>query len=146
MKKFLLGTSFIAALCANNLFSQTANAENTLTFHIIGFEDNAGQALLKLFRKEDKVPTIPFMLLKSKIINNQADFSIESLPYGEYAAIVVHDENANGEIDHSFGIPSEPLGFTNNWELTLFSGMPTFEKLKFVYSKTSNFFTINLDN
>ena len=31
-------------------------------------------------------------------------------PYGDYAAILVHDKNKNGIIDHKWGIPAEPLG------------------------------------
>jgi uncharacterized protein (DUF2141 family) len=58
----------------------------------------------------------------------------ENLPNGSYAAIVYHDENDNGTLDHKFAFPSEPMGFTNNWNLSLFSGMPTFKKLRFEHS------------
>ena len=58
----------------------------------------------------------------------------KNLPYNVYAAIVVHDKNSNGIIDHRFGMPNEPLGFSNNWKLSLFSGMPTFQKLKFSFT------------
>jgi uncharacterized protein (DUF2141 family) len=38
-----------------------------------------------------------------------------NLDPGQYAAIVFHDENANGKLDRNFlGVPSEPYGFSNN--------------------------------
>jgi len=57
---------------------------------------------------------------------------------GEYAAILAHVRNKNGIIDHKWGIPAEPLGYTNNWKLGLFSEMPNFGKLKFNYSSSGN--------
>lgn len=37
-----------------------------------------------------------------------------SLPYGQYAISVHHDNNANGEMDRNFiGIPKEPVGLSN---------------------------------
>ena len=56
------------------------------------------------------------------------------MAYGDYAAILVHDENGNGKIDHSFGLPAEQLGYTNNWTLGVFTGMPSFAKLKFSFN------------
>jgi uncharacterized protein (DUF2141 family) len=120
--------------------------ETNLTLHVTGFESNVGQALLRLFRKEDKVPTKPFMTVKATIANKEASFVIDKLAFDDYAAIIVHDQNSNNDIDHSFGIPSEPLGFTNNWKLGLFTGMPTFEKLKFTFSKADNTFTVKMDH
>lgn len=36
------------------------------------------------------------------------------LPPGEYALILLHDENANGKMDTSFGFPTEGFGASNN--------------------------------
>jgi len=56
-------------------------------------------------------------------------------PYGEYSAILWHDVNGNGTLDHRWEIPAEPMGFSNNWELSILSGMPSFEKLRFEFTK-----------
>ena len=47
--------------------------------------------------------------------------------------IVFHDENGNGVLDHSkiTSLPSEPMGFSQGFKFTLFSGMPNFRKLRF---------------
>ena len=131
------------------MFSPKVNAQNietkdSLTFKVTGFKDNSGQLLVHLFRKQDKLPSMPFKVLEIQIKNKQAVVVIRDLPYGEYAGIFVHDKNANNEIDHRWGIPDEPLGFTNHWKLSLFSGMPTFNKLKFSFSPSSNYYEIHM--
>jgi uncharacterized protein (DUF2141 family) len=85
------------------------------------------------------------MTVNSIIVNKKAIFAIKNLLFGDYAAIVLHNQNSNNKIDHSWGFLSEPLGFTNNWKLSLFFGMPTFEKLKFNYSKSNSIFDIKLN-
>jgi len=134
----------LAVLFTSGAYSQNVKTIGTLTFNVTGFADNSGQLLVQLFRKEDKVPAHPFKQIKATIINKKADAVIENLPYGDYAAIFVHDKNSNGKIDHSWGIPSEPLGYTNNWKLSLFSGMPSFDKLKFTFSIAQEHFSIKM--
>jgi uncharacterized protein (DUF2141 family) len=141
MKKnlIILTAAFVLVTC--NVFSQ----KGTLTFDITGITENTGQIIVQLFRQQDDVPSSPFMRVKAGIKNNKVVVVIENLTYGDYAAIILHDLNSNGVTDHSWGIPSEPLGFTNNWELSLFSGMPSFEKLKFTFSSTNNLLKINMN-
>lgn len=48
------------------------------------------------------------------------------LPSGQYAIIVIHDENDNGRLDeNSFGVPTEGYGFGNNAQALLSS--PSFD-------------------
>jgi uncharacterized protein (DUF2141 family) len=101
---------------------------------------------VQLFRKDDKIPSSPYMRVKSAISNKKAVVVMNNLLYGDYAAIIVHDKNLNGETDHSFGFPSEPLGFTNNWRLTLFSGIPDFDDLKFNFSAIKNQYQIVVED
>ena len=62
------------------------------------------------------------------------------------AAILYHDQNSNGTLDHNFfRIPNEPMGFSNEWKLTLFSGMPNFSKLKFEYSEHKQDYKIDIE-
>lgn len=49
------------------------------------------------------------------------------LPDGTYAFAVIHDENANHDVDmDEQGVPTEPTGFSNNPVLKAF---PTFEQV-----------------
>ena len=137
---------FISMLITTNLFCFSAFSQIgiPLTIHATGFKSNDGQALLELYRKEDNVPKKPYMTIKAAISNNEATFSIKNLDSGDYAAIIVQDENSNNKIDHSWGIPGEPMGFTNNWKLSLFSGLPSFEKLKFNFSAANSTCTVKM--
>lgn len=121
--------------CPNCLASGSNCHTATLTFHATNFKHDNGDAVIFLFRKEDAIPQSPFKKIKAKIENGNAEIVFKNIPFGDYAAILLHDENCNGIIDHAFGIPSEPLGYSNNWRLTLMSGMPNFEKLKFSFSE-----------
>ncbi len=52
-----------------------------------------------------------------------------SLPSGEYALALIHDENGNGKLDKSFGMPREGVGFSRNPRLTF--GPPRFAAAAF---------------
>jgi uncharacterized protein (DUF2141 family) len=145
MKKALFSLTLILFLSGFSRIPQGEKNEHNLSIHVSGFTCNNGQALLQLFRITDKVPTKPFMVVKASIANKETSFSVDNIPYGDYAAIILHDENSNNMVDHSWGIPSEPLGFSNNWSLSLFSGMPSFEKLRFTYSGTNYSFSIMME-
>ena len=135
----------ILLVAALGAFAQNKETHVPLAFKVTGFADDSGQLLVYLFRKEDRLPSDPFKILEIKIENKQASVEIDNLPFGNYACIFIHDKNANNHIDHRFGIPNEPLGYTNYWKLSLFSGMPTFEKLKFTYSASKNNYPIDMD-
>ena len=145
MKKTIILLSAAMLFLTSGLYSQNDLTKGKLTFNLTGFADNSGQVIVQLFRREDKVPAKPFMEVMAKITNKEAVVTIENLSYGVYAAILVHDKNANGYIDHRMGIPNEPLAYPNNWKLTLLSGMPTFDKLKFSFSQIKDHLTIAFD-
>ena len=144
MQKTLLSLAIIFSLVHSCAWSQTPKPAETLTFHVTGFENNTGQAIVYLYRQEDKVPTKPFTHATALIVNKVAEITFPGLSYGDYAAIVVHDLNANGKIDHKWGMPAEPLGYTNKWKFSLFSGMPTFEKLRFHFSASCRTIAITM--
>jgi len=111
--------------------SLSCAGQQRLTIVAGNFRSSAGVAVVNLFREHDDIPKAPFRTMSVKINDGRSVITFENLPAGDYAAILFHDENSNGTIDHRFGFPKEPMGFSNNWRLSLFSGMPTFEKLKF---------------
>lgn len=125
-------------LCISmNAFSQTqTSGKDMLTISAGNFSSDSGQAVVRLFRKDDDLPTKAFMEVSAKIIDGKSILTFADIPFGEYAAILFHDENLNGTLDHNFlGLPKEPIGFSNGWNLTIFSGMPNFSKLKFEFSE-----------
>lgn len=139
---------FSIYLCFSmNAFSQTQTIDSgTLTIHAGNFSSDEGSAVVELFRKEDDIPGKPFMKTSSNIRNGKAVIVITDIPYGEYAAILYHDQNSNGTLDHNFfRIPDEPMGFSNQWKLNLFSGMPNFTKLKFKFSEQNKNCKIDIE-
>jgi uncharacterized protein (DUF2141 family) len=115
-----------------------------LTIRVTGFETDQGRAIVRLFREHDGMPKRPFLEVRGVIHEGKSTLVIDTLSYGQYAAIAFHDENDNGELDHSWGLPAEPLGFSGGWTLSLFSGMPTFEKLRFEFSRQNAEWTIQV--
>jgi len=122
---------FIGLIC-------NAQPSGTLTIDATNFKSDNCVAVVHLFRKQDDVPKKPFIEASHAIINGKSKIVFQNLVYGEYAAILFHDENSNEKLDHRFGLPNEPMGFSNNWKLSLFSGMPTFQKLRFEFNENKS--------
>ena len=55
-----------------------------------------------------------------------------TLPRGDYAIAVIHDENGNGKLDTFAGIPREGFGFSQNPTITF--GPPSFKAARFTIS------------
>ena len=56
------------------------------------------------------------------------------VPYGSYAASLLHDENKDGELNTNIvGIPKEGIGFSN--DPRIIKGTPSFEKTCFEFNE-----------
>ncbi len=117
MKHFTIFISlFFMTLTAATAFAgQTRINTSNLIIHITGFENSKGVAKVALVNsKKNYSEDIPFKGYNFSIINNRVIKTI-TLPYGEYAIKVYHDENGNDEMDtRMFGIPKERYGFSND--------------------------------
>lgn len=99
-----------------------------------GFGHERGQAVANLFREGDDVFHKPYLRVTTKIEAGKAVLVFPALQHGTYAITMFHDENGNNDLDHNiFHIPAEPLGFSNGFKFSLFSGLPNFEKLRFEF-------------
>jgi uncharacterized protein (DUF2141 family) len=122
-----LGGTMVSAVAAD------APANGDLTVRASGFAHARGHAVAKLFMVGDNVLEAGRWQVTAPIENGLAAFRFSHLPAGSYAVVVFHDENDNGQIDHGLLGPSEPLGFSGGFALSLFSGRPNFERLKFAF-------------
>lgn len=114
--------------------AQTPPAEPgraSITVQASGFKDEQGQAIAKLFQPGDNVLAAGRWEVRSDIHDGRATLVLPPVPAGRYALVVFHDRNNNGHIDHGLMGPSEALGFSGGFRLSLFSGRPTFDELKF---------------
>ncbi len=76
------------------------------------------------------------------VSGKELTFSFADLPPGEYAVMVMHDENGNGELDFNvLGIPSEGYGFSNNPEAF---GKPRYDAARFKLASEGGAITIRL--
>jgi len=134
----LLRRCTVAILSATPLASPVATAQGLkadgLTIRATGFSHARGHAIAKIFVPGDNVRGPARWQISASIQNRAAAFHLPGLPPGTYAAVVFHDENNNGILDHGLIGPLEPIGFSGGFVLNLTSGMPTFERLKFEFS------------
>lgn len=124
---FILAIASSSQVFAGKSKTGTVN----LVIHITGFETTDGVAKVALVNSQENYESgdNPFMGFNFKIINNEVLQTI-TLPQGDYAIKVYHDENANDEMDTlMFGIPKEKYGFSNNARGTI--GPPEFDEAKF---------------
>lgn len=133
MKKVIIITSSALLFFLISSFTQSTG-NGTLFINADNFKNDNGKAIANLFRKGDNVRKKPFMQASGKIVNGKSVIVFNDIVYGDYAVILWHDKNSNGDLDHSWGMPAEPMGCSNGWKFSFFSGMPTFEKLTFEFS------------
>jgi len=118
----------------------------TLIIKITGFENDKGDCWFGLdnseevFESEDTV----FIGKILPIVNGEVNFTIDSLPYGNYAIRVFHDENGNSELDTDIlGIPSEDYGYSN--DASGWFGPPSWEKAEFLFNEKEMIVLIVVD-
>jgi len=130
---------FIQGICLWMLFgyvgSLTANDQKgSLKIQIIGIPFEKGEIVVYLYNKDEKLFGEKGLVLKSKITKDKANVTFENVTFDEYAVFVYQDENLNGKLDHRFFIPAEPMGFSNDFRPTFFTGKPKFSDLKFEFN------------
>lgn len=57
------------------------------------------------------------------------DIRMTGLAPGDYALLVIHDENRNGRLDKTFGLPREGFGFSRNPAMRM--GPPHYQDVRF---------------
>jgi len=117
-----------------------------LIVDIEGFKKELGNVVVKLYREQDDAPKGDgYLSIVEPLSKRSAQVAFEGLAFGEYAIFVFHDKNGNKDLDHNmFKIPSEPMGFSGGFKLSLFSGVPRYEELKFSFSVDSQHVNIKV--
>lgn len=132
MKSF----AFAAVLVLTHL-SEASALE--LTIELTGLENRNGDLLYAVYADEDSFLSDADRALKSGFIPRADTNGIPkitlSLDVGYYAIAVIHDENANGELDTgAFGIPVEGYGFSQNPNTT--TTPPSFSETRVLLDQT----------
>lgn len=107
-----------AADAADAAADAAPGGAGAIALRLAGFRSAEGQALIAVYRGEDGFPTKPdraWRKLAAKIADGRVRVELPDVPPGEYAVVVVHDENGNNDLDTSWiGIPKEGIGASNN--------------------------------
>lgn len=141
----LLSALAIVLFCSVPAPGQTSIAPVPLTVKITGLKSTAGKLVVNIFRKGDALLGPPFLKQSVPITGSNAVVIFGELPYSTYAVFAFHDENNNGTLDHNrLHIPKEPMGYSNNWHFGLFTGMPTFDKTQFSFTRENSSIEISL--
>lgn len=141
MLKFWL---FLAILLSLSAAAAGQTSFPSVRVHVTGAQPAAGPVEVTLFDSAESFMREPFRQQSGQVSEAGEFITVfDDLPAGEYAAVVVHDENDNGRLDSGFlGMGSEPYGFSNGAD-TWF-GWPAFEEAKFAVEASTEI-TIDLD-
>jgi uncharacterized protein (DUF2141 family) len=124
------GALILAASAA--LLTGAAEPGGTLRLDVTGLRSANGMVLVCLTREAARFPDCSgsSTARTAKVPADSPHVSFEGLQPGRYAISVLHDENANGRADKSFGlIPREGFGFSRDAPVRM--GPPKFEQAAF---------------
>jgi uncharacterized protein (DUF2141 family) len=134
----MMKNTYILFFCLLSLSFQLTAQKSQLVIYVVDFENNKGQVILDIYNNEKGFPIDAEKAIKRVVgtINNKtASFDVTDLPLGEYAFVVIHDENKNNELDDNFiGIPTEALGVSKNVKGRF--GPPSFDDAMFTLTNT----------
>lgn len=111
------------------------------TVRISNVTPGKGQVIVALFSNEKTFLSKAAYSDKKTSVEKELVFTFH-IPEGSYAISVFQDINNNAELDKNWtGIPSEPIGFGNNYKPF---GPPSFEKSTVIYSAATSTTSIKL--
>ncbi len=143
MRKFVFIFVFVAALtlsakvkhqdAAIQPADPTVQGPYTLTVEIDGLRNSTGNIDMLVFNQSEGWPDeIPHSIRAYEVpaVEGNMVLKVENLPAGDYAVIVVHDENFNRRIDKDWrGVPVEQWGMSNNPRV--YFKTPSFDRARF---------------
>ena len=102
----------------------------SLTLTIENIASIEGNLMIQVMAEDSFENRDPVARAIVEVTSNPQTTVIEDLPPGEYAVMLIHDENGNGEMERNMmGIPREPMAFSNGARIRF--GPPSFEAMKF---------------
>lgn len=112
---------------------ETQGGVFTLTVDIEALRNSTGNIDMLVFDQAQGWPDeLPFSMRKFEVpaVEGNMTMKVPNLPPGDYAVIVVHDENLNRRIDKDWrGVPIEQWGMSNNPRV--YMSTPAFHRAKF---------------
>ena len=116
-----------------------------VTVLVSNLSTGTGSVEITLFDSAESFLKEPYRQQSGKA-GEDGSFEVEfvELPAGEYAVVVVHNENDNGKLDSGFlGFGGENYGYSNN--VKPWFGRPDFEDAKFTVDQPETVVEIDFD-
>jgi uncharacterized protein (DUF2141 family) len=135
-----------ALLIFSLLFSLQAEKLTNLRLTVSNIQNNKGSLSVAIYGKDGTFGELDGVIHEVQMAPKVGSVdTIISIPTGEYAIIVLHDENRNEKMDTGFmGMPKEGYGCSNN--SMSFIGIPKLEKSLFLLTGDSASVSIELRN
>ena len=140
--------NYCTALLAASLLTLPLLAEAQLaqlTVTVRGLVPASGKVEVSLFNTPESFLQKP-LVQNTQAVDGKEElvFEFSGLLDGQYAVVVVHDENDNGRLDNGFlGLGGESFAYSND-PFTLF-GRPSFEAAGFTVGTENVAIDIDLD-
>lgn len=112
------------------MFISTFSYAGNLTVNVEDARNQNGDFYYALFNDDEGFPDdVTKSFRQGKVSAKEVTFTLDDLPPGVYALTFFHDENGNGKMDKTLGIPLEGFAFSNNPRILF--GPPSFKKCSF---------------
>lgn len=129
------------------LFISADAPTGTIKVHVTNLKNDKGNVKLSLYNSADGFPKDANKAVKKAALpikDGKAYIEFPDMPYGEYAVILLHDENNNDKMDtHFYGAPKEGYAASNGAKGTF--GPPDFEDARFVLDQNMVSVVLKLD-
>lgn len=123
--------SFLLVCISLTSFSQDTLANITVT--VDNVKNDKGKVVFSLHTKDTFMKGNGIMNAESDIKEGKVTITFENVQAGEYAIMVLHDENDNQRMDfRENGMPLESYGMSNN---VMSFGPPVYDDAKFKVEK-----------
>lgn len=142
----IIGTLTLAVSCAHmGLLLASELETGTLMVKVEGLTNDEGLVRFGLYGDEPSYDKRKGAVRSANLEprDQQITWRIDGLPFGDYAIMLHHDENANGKMDKNFiGLPQEGYGFSNDAQPGF--GAPHFSQARFEFRQGHKTITIHL--
>lgn len=130
-----LMTTAVPAIAASAVAS---NATATLTVTVVGVRNAKGQVVVTLCRAGEEFPGGCSMRRQSPATQGRTTVAFSSLPPGNYAVALFHDEDGDGKLTFI----KEGIGFSNDANVAY--GAPKFSLSSFAVANRPKTITVNI--
>jgi uncharacterized protein (DUF2141 family) len=122
------------------VFAATAILKSqVITVKVSNIRNAKGHIKVAFFTCENEYdiekPKYMRKISKGSMKNGEVTATFKDIPAGKYGVAVLDDENANGEMDYSFFMPTEGFGFSDYYHTGM--SKPKYNNFTFVLGKES---------